>query len=194
MAQTFFLRRTRASPARDEYFYLTAEQFGVSLEATIPSPKLPGSEGSNITGPGSPNFFIPLGIAQVVIRVTGYLMPVPSTEYPTLSNPDVHVITVTESNPSGTGTQTVSGTKNGKLIRARLFDYVADQPKTGYSAFKLGMPDWGADSSGSSMADSSIASTNTRLWEGVVKSLNFGEVAGEPDQYMYSIEFVVGDV
>lgn len=193
MAQTFFLRRTRSSPARDEYFFLTAEQFGVTLEEKVTAPQLPGSEGANITGPGSPNFLLNLAMMQVVIRVTGYLIPLAATDYPTLSSTDVHVITVTESNPSGTGSTTVTA-KTGKLIRARLFDYVADQPKSGFSNFKLGMPEWGADSTGSSTADSSIYSTNTRLWEGLVRNLGFGEVAGEPDQYMYSMEFVVGDV
>lgn len=161
------------------------------MEKRIIAPQLPGNDATDITGDGSSNFILDLGSMQINVQVAGYLLPVPQTAYPVLTAPDIHVVDLLT---TGTAVQTVADDTLGKEMRTILYDYIADQSTGDYDELALCMPNWGGTASGRSTADQTIAGVPCRVWEGMVRSLDSVEVAGEEDHYVYRFDFVVGDV
>src|SRR3990167_86916 len=127
MAVAFFLKRTKVlsgSPSsRDEYLYLTTEDYDLGGEARIIAPSLPGNDSSTLDGVDSTNFLLNLGSQQASIRISGFIVSILGSQAPTLTSPDIHIL-------SGSQTQ---GDRTGAEIRDALLNYWADQSLQGGS-------------------------------------------------------------
>lgn len=162
--------------AKHEFMYLTAETFDIDGADKLVDLNLFGNDSTVLEGDGSTNLAISLGGAKLTIRVGGFIVPIQSTQAPTLTSPDTHVLS---------GSQTL-GNVLGEDIRHALLEYWANQFKVGtgtgqYTSFYLLYPRW-------------KASLSPRYFQGLMSRPRFGEVQGEPDQYMFSFDFMIGRV
>lgn len=199
MPVTFYLRRRRTTAdggigavPRNEYLFLTADNWNPSLDITPIAPKLPGNDATTLAGGGT-NFIFNIGSQQTTIPVAGMLIPLTRTAFPTLNAPDIHVVgRVTR----GVAEQTLTVDPSGADFRTSLYDYAADQADTtdwDPAQLYMGIPNWGGKSFGRSPADITPPwGTKTREWNGVIRNLTTDEVAGRIDQYMFRFQFIVG--
>lgn len=173
MTVDLFLQRTKVSPARNEYLYLTAETMEASIDYPVWSAALAGNNSASLSGDASTNFIVDLGRVKTILRVSGFIVPVSGTDFPVLSSPNIHIVS---------GAQAMT-TQPGSAIRNALYDFVADQSRaiSGFSDIIFGWPRWSA-------------TQDPRLWHGKIINLRSVEVAGEPDQYMYSFDFQIGRI
>lgn len=183
MTLTFYLKRHSTSNSRNEYLFLTAEQLRPSIDIRLISPQLPGNTSSELHGTNSTNFILNLGSQKATINVSGFIVPVPSGEFPDLDNAPysdssgVHIPAVDDGDADKS---TVDNDQEGKDMRNKLYDYIADQADTDYDKFVLGYPNWSTNS-------------DPQEWEGMINQVNSTEVAGEEDQYMFKFTFTVGE-
>lgn len=184
------LRRHRVAPSRYEYFYLTVERSEGALLHTLIKPKLPGNNASTVRGPGSTNFRLSLGSLEVGCRLAGFLLPMSTDKFPVLTGPDIHAPTFLT---DGTTVQTVVTALTGAQMRAALLDFVADIESADFDEWNLVWPRWGATASGRSGVDQVIGGVASRVWEGYPENLRWSEVSGESDQFMFSLDFSVGE-
>jgi hypothetical protein len=158
----------------------------VSGQNKLIAPVLPGNDATTLKGDGA-NFMINLGQQQLSISVQGYIVPIKAAQYPTLSDAANDKFML----DSGLAA-TVGAEQSGKSIRNQLLVFWADQPGTSsvaYDNFQLLWPEWGAAS-----GDSTINSISYRPYEGNMTNIRITEVAGEPDQFAFMFDWVVGDV
>lgn len=182
---TFALRRRVVIGGQVQYLFLTSEREGGSFDNKIIAPALPGNDSTTIKGENSNNFIISLGIQQTTIRVAGFLVPMRVSQAPTLGG----------SNPTGvhsiSGETTLVSDRTGKQLRDHLLRFIADMATATFDDFKLVWPDW--ENTVGSAGDVVIESVNCGLFEGMVRNFTWEQVEGEPDQYMFRFDFIVGD-
>lgn len=176
----FFLRRRNTAQSRDEYLFLTAESDDVRGDDRMITPQLPGHTSAEVTGDGAPNFVFDIGSRQIQVQLDGFLLPVDADEFPSPL-------------PNGTDIYlpnevTTASDTTGKAFRTHLYDFWMDQAAgTDFTNFRLGYPDWGD-------TDETIAGTGYRIWHGLMTKPRTRHVSGEVDQFMFSINFIVGQV
>jgi hypothetical protein len=190
------------------------------IALTLPGNDSRTITGSNEDTPDanvSPNIQIDLGMQLTTLKLNGMLIALTTNKFPRFTDTanEVYIIpgappvtrpTTVEtpvSIPAQTSTATVQTAMTGIQLRNTLLSYIADQSNANYTSMCMGWYNWGApddvqpnnwlDDDPSPGTTPGLAMTGTyRIWNGLVSGLNTAEVAGEPDQFVYSLDFVVG--
>lgn len=200
MALNMCFRRTVVSTGSNQYLYVPMEVPTFQYESRIIAPTLPGNDATTVAGVNSTNFMFNIGSQGSTITMKGTLLPLSSSDLPTLPlASDKFVI----AGDSGTGaTLSLSNSPpssiSGYDLRDALVDFTSNMANTAYNRFRFGWANWnpsGVDdtSSGGGKEYATINSEKIRMWRGQIRSLTLPEMAGEFEQFPYTINFQVGE-